>query len=252
MDRIIIVGGSSAIGRSIAERAVKRGVQPFLIGRDRGFKVGLISSMTVMDLLLLTNDPAIKSLKDFDASKKIAVTAPDTNQAFILRLAAKQALGDAKALDGSFLAMPHPDALQALITNQIAGYMGSPPFQNEAMKRGCRTLLNSRDLVGPLTFSVCFATETFGKAKPAIAQALREAIRKGIDLLKSNPAEAAKLLAADSGGRQTEEDFTKLLADPNTEFTNQLVGVSKLAEFMRATGYLQNDVGSAADLMLKG
>ena len=34
MDRIIIVGGSSAIGRSIAERAARRGVQPFLIGRD--------------------------------------------------------------------------------------------------------------------------------------------------------------------------------------------------------------------------
>ena len=34
MDRIIIVGGSSSIGRSIAERAARRGVQPFLIGRD--------------------------------------------------------------------------------------------------------------------------------------------------------------------------------------------------------------------------
>ncbi len=34
MDRIIIVGGSSAIGRSIAERAAKRGAQPFLIGRN--------------------------------------------------------------------------------------------------------------------------------------------------------------------------------------------------------------------------
>ncbi len=34
MDRIIIVGGSSAIGHSIAERAVKRGVQPFLVGRN--------------------------------------------------------------------------------------------------------------------------------------------------------------------------------------------------------------------------
>jgi NitT/TauT family transport system substrate-binding protein len=49
-------------------------------------------------------------------------------------------VGDAKALDGSFLAMPHPDALRALVTNQIAGYMRSPPFQDEAQKRGCRML----------------------------------------------------------------------------------------------------------------
>ena len=41
MDRIIIVGGSSAIGRSIAERAAKRGVQPFLIGRDEAKLAGV-------------------------------------------------------------------------------------------------------------------------------------------------------------------------------------------------------------------
>jgi NAD(P)-dependent dehydrogenase (short-subunit alcohol dehydrogenase family) len=45
MDRIIIVGGSSAIGQSIAERAAKRGVQPFLIGRNEE-KLKEISSAT--------------------------------------------------------------------------------------------------------------------------------------------------------------------------------------------------------------
>jgi NitT/TauT family transport system substrate-binding protein len=49
------------------------------------------------------------------------------NQAFVFRFAV-QSLGDAKALDGSFLAMPHPDSLQALVSNQISGYVGSPPF----------------------------------------------------------------------------------------------------------------------------
>ena len=227
-------------------------VAPFLIGRDRGFKVGLISSLTIMDLLLLTNDPTVKALRDFDNSKKIAVTAPDTNQAFVLRLAAQQALGDAKALDGSFLAMPHPDALQALVTNQIAGYMGSPPFQNEAIKRGCRMLLNSRDIVGPLTFSVCFALETYGKKRPATVGAIRDAIGKGIALLKAQPEEAGKMLAAESGGRQTSEDFTRLLADPNTTFTDELVGVPKLAEFMKSSGFLRSDAGPPAGMMLKG
>jgi NitT/TauT family transport system substrate-binding protein len=227
-------------------------VAPFLIGRDRGFKVGLISSLTVMDLLLLTNDPMVKTLLDFDNSKKIAVTAPDTNQAFILRLAAQQAFGDAKALDGNFLAMPHPDALQALVTNQIAGYMGSPLFQDEALKRGCRMLLNSRDIVGPLTFSICFALEAYGKKKPEAIQAIRDAVGKGIALLKSQPDEAATMLAAESGGRQTAADFATLLSDPNTTFTNEIVGVPKLAEFMKSTGFLRSDAGSPADMMLKG
>lgn len=45
MDRVIIVGGSSAIGRSIAERAARRGVQPFLIGRDEA-KLADVASAT--------------------------------------------------------------------------------------------------------------------------------------------------------------------------------------------------------------
>ncbi|MEH2483173.1 NitT/TauT family transport system substrate-binding protein [Nitrobacteraceae bacterium AZCC 2146] len=249
------IASSAAIREGMLSGDIDAGagsVAPFLIGRDRGFKVGLISSLTIMDLLLLTNDPAVKALRDFDSSKKIAVTAPDTNQAFVLRLAAQQTLGDAKALDGSFLAMPHPDALQALVTNQIAGYMGSPPFQNEAIKRGCRMLLNSRDIVGPLTFSVCFALETYGKKRPANVQAIRDAIGKGIALLKSRPEEAAKMLAAESGGRQSSDDFTRLLADPSTTFTDELVGVPKLAEFMKSSGFLRADASPPASMMLKG
>jgi NitT/TauT family transport system substrate-binding protein len=249
------IASSAAIREGMLSGDIDAGagsVAPFLIGRDRGFKVGLISPLTIMDLLLLTNDPTVKALRDFDNSKKIAVTAPDTNQAFVLRLAAQQALGDAKALDGSFLAMPHPDALQALVTNQIAGYMGSPPFQNEAIKRGCRMLLNSRDIVGPLTFSVCFALETYGRKRPANVQAIRDAIGKGIALLKTRPEEAAKMLAAESGGRQSSDDFNRLLADPNTTFTDELVGVPKLAEFMKNSGFLRGEAGPPASMMLKG
>jgi NitT/TauT family transport system substrate-binding protein len=76
------IASSAAIREGMLSGDIDAGagsVAPFLIGRDRGFKVGLISSLTIMDLLLLTNDPTVKALRDFDNSKKIAVTAPDTN-----------------------------------------------------------------------------------------------------------------------------------------------------------------------------
>lgn len=34
MDRIIVIGGNSGIGKSLAERVAKRGIQPYLIGRN--------------------------------------------------------------------------------------------------------------------------------------------------------------------------------------------------------------------------
>ena len=249
------IASSSAIREGMLAGDIDAGagsVAPFLIGRDRGFKAGLVSPLAVMDLLLLTNDPEIRSLKDFNPTKKIAVPAPDTNQAFAVRFAAKQTLDDAHALDGSFLAMPHPDALQALITNQVAGYMSSPPFQNQAVARGARVLVNSRDLFGPLTFSICFATEAYAKKSPAAVQALREAITKGVTLLKSQPTEAAAMLAADSGGRVSAAEFVKLLADPDMQFTDAPEGVSKLSIFMRSAGFLREPAGAISSMMLKG
>jgi hypothetical protein len=168
------------------------------------------------------------------------------NQAFVLRFAVQSL--DAKALDGSFLAMPHPDSLQALVSNQISGYVGSPPFQNEALARGCRSLLNNRDLFGPLTFSICFAPETYGKKNPMTVRALRASIDRGIALLKSSPDAAAAMLAKDAGGRQSAEVLRKLIVDPNTTFTSELVGVPKLAEFMRSSGFLRKDAGKEQEI----
>jgi NitT/TauT family transport system substrate-binding protein len=113
-------------------------------------------------------------------------------------------------------------------------------------------LVNSRDLFGPLTFSICFATEAYAKKSPAAVQALREAIAKGITLLNSQPTEAAAILAADTGGRVSAEEFGKLLADPDMQFTSQPEGVSKLSIFMRSTGFLREPAGAMSSMMLKG
>jgi len=113
-------------------------------------------------------------------------------------------------------------------------------------------LLNSRDIVGPLTFSVCFALESYGKKQPATVRAIRAAVEKGIGMLRVQSEEAAGMLAAESAGRQTAADFVKLLSDPNTTFTNELVGVTKLGEFMKSAGFLRSDAAPSADLMLKG
>lgn len=60
-------------------------------------------------------------------------------------------------------------------------------------------------------------------------QALREAMTKGITLLKFQPAEAAAMLAADGGGRVSAAEFGKLLADPDMQFADGPEGVSELS-----------------------
>ncbi len=247
-----VISSSVAIRESMLAGEVQIGcgsVAPFLIGRDRGFRTRLVSVLNTVDLWLLTNDPRIQSVKDLRPTDKVAVVAPDTNQAFVLRRAAQQAFGDPKALDQTMLSMPHPDALQALLANQIAGYMGSPPFQEAAAARGARRLSSSRDLFGPLTFNVCFAREQLAQQNGPSLRALQAAVGRAIELLKAQPAEAAALLARDAG--QPEAELARQLAEPETQFTTEPAGVEALGAFMHETGFLRTPAGKLDDLLFR-
>lgn len=248
------ISSSAAIREAMLAGDVQVGagsVAPFLVGRDRGFKVKAVSVLNRTNLWLVTNDPAIQSVKDFKPGQKIAVPAPDTNQAFVLRKLALQAFGDAKALDTSMLAMPHPDALQAVVTNQIAGYMSSPPFQSQAVARGARRIADSKEAFGPLPFAIAFATEKFGTARPDIIAALQGAIAAAIALIAKDPLEAGRIVAQEMGGRQTPEEAMALLKDPDTDFTDSTAGIEGLADFMKQTGFLRTAVTGIDEVTFK-
>ena len=66
----------------------------------------------------MVRDPAIKSLKDFKDTHRIALPAVKvSNQAIILQMAAAREFGDAKyaALDHLTVSMSHPDATAAML-----------------------------------------------------------------------------------------------------------------------------------------
>jgi len=247
-----VISSSVAIREAMLAGEVQIGcgsVAPFLIGRDRGFRTRLIATLNTVDLWLLTNDPRVQSVRDFRPGDKVAVVAPDTNQAFVLRRAAQQAFGDPKALDFAMLSMPHPDALQSVLTNQVAGYVGAPPFQEAAAARGVRRLLSSTDLFGPLTFNVCFAREQLERQNAPALRALQAAVQRAIGLLTEQPAEAATLLALDAG--QPEAELARQLAQPETRFTTEPAGVDALGAFMHETGFLRAPAGKLDELLFR-
>ncbi|MFH1553603.1 MAG: hypothetical protein B7Y12_08285 [Rhizobiales bacterium 24-66-13] len=248
------ISSSAAIREAMLAGDVQVGagsVAPFLIGRDRGFKVKAVSVLNRTNLWLVTNDPAITSVKDFKPEQKIAVPAPDTNQAFVLRKLAEQAFGNARALDANMLAMPHPDALQAIITNQIAGYVSSPPFQSQAVARGARKIADSKTAFGDLPFAISFATEKFGEARPDVVKALQGAIAQSIELARKDPGAAGRLIAGDFGGRMTPEEAARLLQDPDTDFTDSTAGIEALAAFMKQTGFLRTAVSGIGEVTFR-
>src|SRR3546814_2002704 len=103
-------------------------------------------------MLLNTNDPQIKDLKDFTGARRIGLPAVKVSiQAVVLQMAAKEIYGDPFRLDTMTVSMRHPDAMAALLSGQshIVAHFAVPPFSyQELEKPGIHTVVSSYDVVG--------------------------------------------------------------------------------------------------------
>jgi len=226
------------------------GVAPFLIGWDKGVGWLLLGSLCDIDMWLVSRDPAAKSLKDFKPGMKIGMPAPDSIQAIVLRKAAQEQLGNARALDSAIVALPHPDGMLALKSGQITAHFTNPPFQFEEVADGGHAVLRSFDVFGPSTLDSVFATQTFAQQYPEFVAAFYRQLRDAVDFINRKPSAAAELLAQDSGGKITAGTYKSWLSSPGTAFTVVPHGYLKYARFMHDIGFIEKVPGSIGDLEL--
>ncbi|MQA07562.1 MAG: hypothetical protein GEU98_03240 [Pseudonocardiaceae bacterium] len=222
------------------------GIAPFLVGYDTEVGWKIVTGLEKMNLQLMTKDPSIKSLKDLRGKGKIAMPGPDSIQSVVLRKAAEEQLGDAKALDSQIVAMGHPDGRQALASGQLAAHLTSPPFQGQEKADGARSIANSYDVFGEHTFNSAFTMSSFEACNSQFVSALAGAVTESNRLINNKPAEAAKLLSeefADEPAKEIEKDLT---AD-DVEFDTTPVGFGTFAGFMKEIGLIR-EVPESSDL----
>lgn len=224
------------------------GIGPFLVGLDAGVDWRVFSGLNNMSLYLNTMDPKIKGIEELKGAGSIAMPAPDSIQAVVLRKAADEELGDAKALDSQIVAMAHPDGVQALIGGQIAAHLTSPPFQAQEIEEGATKLLESYDLFGEHTFNSVFTKAEFAECNPEIIEELVTIIADANDMLTNEPAEAAKILSKEMGipAAEVEEQITS----EDVAFVNTPSGFGTFAEFMQSIGMIK-EVPAAEDMFLE-
>ncbi len=228
------------------------GVGPFLVGYDAGVEWKLLSSLNVMDLWLMAKDESIQGVADFKG-KKIAMPGPDSIQAIVLRKAAQEEMGDAKALDSAIVALPHPDGLQALVSGQLAGHLTSPPFQFVEEKQGARKVAGSADYFGEHTFNSVFVREEYHDDNPEIMDALFKGIQDATKMINEQPAEAAALVAKASGGEAKE--FEDYMTREGVAYQTEPKGFIEFAKFMKEIGLIKKVPGDWTELVfdnLKG
>ncbi|MFO1433100.1 MAG: ABC transporter substrate-binding protein [Candidatus Competibacteraceae bacterium] len=206
----------------------------------------------IVNILLNTNNPEIKSIADFKPGHKIAVTSLGISiQAIANRYVADKDLGDWKKLDPLTVAMPHPDAYAAFTAGKIDAHWATPPFSSmETEQTGVRTLAASKDLWGRHHLTVVVVSEKFCKDNPKVCDALFETHQKAVDWIKSQPRQAAEFFQKNIKAKETVDDYYKQLVDKQVEFEIAPQGLEKFAAFLYKIGEIKNPLKSWKDVSM--
>lgn len=255
------LGGGSAMNEALLSGSidlVSAGVPPFLTvwSKTHGnINVRGVATLGSIPVYLVTNNPAVKTLKDLSANDKIGLPAPRVGfQAVVLQMAAEQALGAGHqdAFDNLTVAMRHPDGYAALISgkSEITGHFGGPPYQELELEHpGTRLLVNSFDVLGgPATFNVIYAKASFHDQNPKVYGAFLAALHQAMDLIKTDPDAAIRDYLAEDDMKLDPAFLRKLVTSPDAIYTTTPMNVMKYYDFMARTGLIKTKAASWQDL----
>ena len=256
------LGGGAAVNDAILSGAVDfaaGGVGPLIVlwDRSRGGKGDIKAAGALSDLpmTLNTNNPAIKSLDDFNEQNKIALPAVKTSmQAVLLQMAAAKKWGDKdyQHYDRFTVSLAHADATAALVSGSgvIAAHFAVPPWDAIQRKSGTvHKVIDSSDIIGgPATSLVLYAATKFHDQNPTVYAAVVQALGEAMTIISSDKKRAAEIYLALNSDRISVEELTAILQMPSSVFKITPNGVKAYADFMHKIGRIKTQPASWKDL----
>jgi NitT/TauT family transport system substrate-binding protein len=234
------------------------GVAPFttLWAKTRSnLDVKAVAAINSMPLYLVTNNPKVKTLKDYTDKDKIALPAVKVSiQAVTLQMAAEKAFGAGQEhkLDHLTVSMSHPDGETALLSgkSEITAHLSSPPFQYQELEhKGMHRVLNSYDVLGgPATFNVVWTKAKFHDENPKVYAAFVAALDEATAQINGNKRAAAETYLRISKDKDSLDDILKMLNDPEIKYTTTPNNVMKYVDFMHKIGSIKVKPDSWKDM----
>ena len=207
-----------------------------------------------LPMFLLTNNPNVKSLKDFTEKDKIAVpTIKVSSQATILQMAAEKEFGVGKhsQLDAFTVQLGHPDATAAILSpnNEVNSHFSLPPFQQIALKDPkVRVVLRSDEVFGgPVNNAITFTSAKFRNAHPKGVAAVLAAIEEAMGMIKAQPKESAVTYLANVKDKISADELVEVITAKGSSFGAAPIGMNQLAAFMAKVGTLKTTPTSWKD-----
>lgn len=180
-----------------------------------------VTSLCGSPIYLMTVDPRIKSVKDFQEGDKIAVSSVKvTIQALVLNLAAAREWGWEQRfkLDPLAVSMSHPLSIAAMKSGklEVKNYAAIVPYNYEVMAGGnARQLLTSYELMGgEHSTAAMWATEAWVKANPKTYEAVVAAFEEAMERIKADPKTAAQIYAKWEVSTLKPDDVVRIITNP--------------------------------------
>ncbi|MBI3709420.1 MAG: ABC transporter substrate-binding protein [Proteobacteria bacterium] len=258
--KYIPVGSPSAINDMLLSGNADygaAGVPPFLFLWDKtrgNVNVRGVSALNSQPAYLNTNNPNIKSLRDFVDKDKIALPSIKVSfQAITLQMAAEQVFGRGKhdALDKLTVQLAHPEGTVALLTGrmEITGHFTSPPFQYQQLEDiKIHRVLSSYEITGPASFSALSTTAKFREANPKTYAAVLTALNEAVARIKRDPGDAARAYIKIDNSKLSPDFVTRMITNPEFDYALAPQNIMKFAEFMHRTGSLRAEATSWKDM----
>jgi sulfonate transport system substrate-binding protein len=208
-------------------------------------------AMQSMPYVLVTRNPAVKTIADFTDKDKIALPAVKlTGHAIALEMESAKIWGPDQynKLDSITITRSHADAAAALMSGQseINSHFASAPFYYyELATPGIHQVLKSYDTLGSRhTNGVLLTTKKFHDANPKICAAMVASFEEADAFIKAHPREAAQIYLTVTKDKNPLDALEKMVSDPDVDYTTTPVSVMKVVDFMYSVGRIKKKPAS--------
>ena len=222
-------------------------------------EVRALSAVQLQPFLLVTNNPAVKTIADFTDKDRIALpTAKISAQAIVLQMAAAKLWGkdQFERLDSLTVTLPHPEATAGVISGKspINSHCAVSPFYYyELATPGVHLVLKSNDtLGGPHINGLLAAAPGFRTGNQTIARIVYAAQQEANAFILAHARDAAAIYIEMAKDTHPLNEFVPIVADPDNVWTTVPKKLMDFVGFMHDVGRLKHKAESWKDFILPG
>ncbi len=220
-------------------------------------KIRIMTPLSGGPILLLSNDPHLRTIKDIGPNDRIAISALKvTAQALAMQMAAAKEYGwDQRfKFDSNLVPMSNPDGMAIVLSGQgaVRSQLAITPFADEMLESGkVHLVMNSEDYIeAGSSISALYVAAKFHEASPKLYAATAAAMEDAFAFIKSNPHEAAQIYVAHEPQKRDLAWIEAMVTNPKImRYSSTPKGFQKGADFMFEAGTLKTKPASWKDLV---